>query len=107
MKKACKDCPWRKTSAKGWLGGQEPELFTSLIEMGEKLPCHKTLKGNVSLDEARNDDSIKHCYGALTTMKNSCKLSSNPEIAEQVKKVERDSNFFQFFGQFLNHHRGE
>jgi len=107
MKKACKDCPWRVNSAKGWLGGQEPELFTGLVEMGEKLPCHATMKGDLSLEDLKTDTKTRHCYGALTTMKNSCKLSSNPKIAEQVKKVERDSSFFSFFSQFLAHHRGK
>ena len=103
-KKPCKDCPWRKTSPKGWLGGQDPEVFTHTLQMGKTLPCHKTQDRDLTFDEIEKNDKVHHCRGALITMKNSCMLSRNEKIAELQKNINTDNNFFRTLNDFQEHH---
>jgi rubrerythrin len=103
-KKPCIDCPWRKTSLKGWLGDQDPQLFTDIIKSGSKLPCHKTQKKKMNLNELDNDDKILHCTGALITMKNNCLRSRNPKIAKLQNNISQDDNFFKNLNDFEKYH---
>lgn len=104
-KKPCPDCPWRKTSLKGWLGDQEPELFTDIIKSGSKLPCHKTQSKSMNLNELDKDDSVLHCTGALITMKNNCIRSRNPDIAKLQDKLKQDDEFFSKLSDFEKYHK--
>lgn len=104
-KKVCDDCPWRKNSLKGWLGDQDPELFTDIIKSGSKLPCHKTQKKQMNLNELDEDDSILHCRGSLITMKNNCIRSRNEKIAKLQDKIEQDPNFFKTLKDFEKYHK--
>ena len=85
--KPCKDCPWRKTSAKGWLGGQDIYVFTSTLNMGKPLPCHNTHDKDVSFEQIENSKNIKHCRGSLITMNNSFMVSKNPDVQKLQKDV--------------------
>lgn len=39
-KRPCSDCPFRRDSLHGWLGGYLPEMFTNAAHGEERMPCH-------------------------------------------------------------------
>jgi hypothetical protein len=37
----CKDCPWRRVAAPGWLGAvQTPESWVATAKSDDPVPCH-------------------------------------------------------------------
>lgn len=98
LKTPCSECPWRRKHPAGWLGGYEPEEFTSQIQFdGPPIPCHKTLGGS-------GKESI--CRGSLIYMKNQCKLPYHPEYPVGVMEdVQQDvEGIFQWPHEFLEYH---
>lgn len=81
MKNPCKQCPYRKESAPGYLGNlsYKPTEFLKGIEH-DVHECHLT----VNYEE--NDYSKANvCIGALQFMNNSAMLSKNNEVATMQK----------------------
>lgn len=76
----CKACPFRRSSAAGWLGGATPESFIVQISMDYPLPCHPT----ISYDEPRwlekweAQRTGKICAGSLVMAANMCKKPRDP-----------------------------
>lgn len=40
LTKACSDCPLRRDSLNGWLGGNTPEQYARLCHSDEVVECH-------------------------------------------------------------------
>ncbi len=40
LTKACSDCPLRRDSLNGWLGGATPEQYAGLCHSDEVVECH-------------------------------------------------------------------
>lgn len=90
-KHPCSECPWRKNSPKGWLGGNTVEDYAAPVQQGIPVPCHLNAhKG--------------YCAGAAITMKNSCTVPRDPAVAAEMDKVERSDAVFMFVGHFREHH---
>lgn len=106
-KKPCNECPFRRVSPAGWLGGYEPEEFTSQIQFdGPPLPCHKTIRQDETNDYAALPDYVSMCAGALIHMKNSCKAPYHEQYGDALSKIEADpENVFNWPHEFLNHHK--
>jgi len=45
--KACVDCPYKLTSAKGWLGGNDLKIYAEAINFDILLPCHRQMNKKV------------------------------------------------------------
>jgi hypothetical protein len=88
-KKPCSDCPFRRTSLKGWLGGMKPEFFTQFAHREGVYPCH-------TKDGAQ-------CAGMAVFRANICKAPRNKEalVVGQDKR-----NVFAWDDEFLKHHGG-
>lgn len=103
----CAECPWRKTSAPGWLGASTPEQFLAQAEAEIKMPCH------CAVDYERPDweeqsEVAPRCAGHAIYLRNRCKMPVEPGLAEFVRAVAQD--YGSVFGngqQFLEHHRGD
>ncbi len=39
-RRPCKECPWRRKSARGWLGADNPQGFLSTTLADTRMPCH-------------------------------------------------------------------
>lgn len=108
-KKPCRDCPWRRAHAPGWLGGYEPEWFTERVYKEVPINCHLTLN-NPSVEETAKDgeqaviEKFPLCAGSLIVQKNMCKLPRDPELAAAVAAVERSPDVFNHPVEFLHHH---
>lgn len=99
-------CPFRKTSLKGWLGGdKDPDDY--LLQLDFKiLACHSRVPYDENLTE---ELSAKHpCIGALQFMNNSAKKPrrGNTPLYKKVLESETSTNeeVFQWPHDFIKHH---
>ena len=105
-KKACNDCPFRKTATPGWLGSasHDPVAFLNSFGNGEThLPCHSLVDW-----EARNAQELAEdapvCRGAAIYLANHCKVPRDPSMAAAVDEVEPNDAFFRHASDFCQHH---
>ncbi len=107
MKAPCKECPFRRESAPGWLGAHESSTeIVGLVNADRAFPCHLAVNALVE-DGTEFSDAVQeahHCVGALAFMNNSCKLSRNPEIKAQQREVGRRPDCFAFPHELVQHH---
>jgi hypothetical protein len=82
----CSDCPWRRDSLNGWLGGASKEEWIQVAHGDQVVPCH-TLKG-------------AQCAGLAVYRANVAKLPYPPNL-----KLPKDKELvFAMPNQFLEHH---
>jgi hypothetical protein len=103
----CRECPWRTTSAKGWLGASTPLQFLAQAEAEIKMPCH------CAVDYEREDWEAQaaqapRCAGHAIYLRNRCKLPQEPGLAAFVAAVEPDrEKVFSRPDAFVEHHGGD
>lgn len=96
----CKECPWRRASAPGWLGNHTPGDFIALSEQGAHLPCHL----HVSYEDADWQEQAARapqCAGHAVYLANRCKLPSGDQI---VGKADHKLVFTRPH-EFVAHHK--
>lgn len=110
VSKVCNDCPFRRKSMAGWLGGSSPEGFIDCIQRDEPLPCHQTVdyddphwlaKWMLQRDNG-GKFSPKMCAGALIFMANKLQRPHVPGFPTLPRDVE---NVFSNSVEFVRHHR--
>ena len=80
----CSECPWRKESAQGWLGGHSPEFYADAVA-GNVIPaCH-------CKDFGPEDDRTAFCAGAASVMANACILPSEGEPGQKGARAMREA----------------
>ena len=95
--KMCAECPFRDTSAKGWLGPYDgPEQFIhGTLGEAEGMACHMTLNGR--------EADIKRCSGGLQCANKSFKLYRNPELRAAAEAVTMEEDSMRAH-QFIEYH---
>ena len=103
LKRPCRECPFRKASLKGYLGGDSydpeafinpllnrhelaPGVFVSVGDVGD-MACHMDIdnalehvRNEFDIDEPEVEDldrcgiKLQHCAGALHFLSTSCKM---------------------------------
>lgn len=97
-KEPCAECPWRKTSAQGYLGGYPPEMYADAVACNEVPACH--LK-----DNGPESDDTAMCAGALSVMANACISAwKTPGGDEARKEVGRRDDTFRHPRMFYEYH---
>jgi hypothetical protein len=103
----CRECPFRRASAPGYLGASsgDPWDFLESFAHGEAaLPCHL----QVNWDRADAQDQAacaKVCRGSLVMLKNECKLPRDPELVALMRSIEPDrETVFAHRNEFMLHH---
>lgn len=123
LKQPCKDCPFRRDSPKGWLGGERArQIADSLHEEngmggGSVFPCHKTVDYSDEDHEAgrtnRLQESNAYCAGAISVVEKECQqggpLPLPLQIAERMglydpTSMKIDDTTFDSFDEFVDHH---
>lgn len=103
-KEPCPKCPWRRTSAPGWLGSASPQEFLGATLAEAHMPCHSAL----DYEDPNWRDKLPttpHCAGSLVFLRNVCALPRDPDLAAKRAQVEGDhANVFSRPEQFLVHH---
>lgn len=106
-KKPCRECPYRKASAPGYLGecNYDPERFLLQLNNPDLHPCHLTINWEDYTEEEILE--AKTCIGALQFMNNSMMLSHSAKVREMQKQAGKNPDVFQFKHNFINHHKAE
>ena len=111
-KKPCSQCPFRRTSAKGWLGGLTPDEFKWLADSDSYMVCHKaanephpyTGAPGPGVDYSHPDHTLPQCAGRAIYWANQCKQPRDRTqgllmLPKDVKTV------FERPFEFLQHHK--
>lgn len=103
---ACTECPFRRNSAQGWLGNNDPETFTMQALRDESLGCHSTFNQELKREDwVKAEAKAPRCFGAMTLMRNECKLPRDYEMMALAKTIPQ--NFKDFFSnrlEFISYH---
>jgi hypothetical protein len=89
----CSDCPFRRDSIPGWLGGNTAEDFVMLAQGDASYPCH-TLRPK--------DAAGWQCAGLATFRANICKSPRDPDV---LRTRPNKTLVFSWPLEFMNHHR--
>lgn len=91
-KTPCNECPFRKNSHPGYLGGvyeNGQELHDMIMTLEKPFNCHKTIdKDVVSYDEVGSKE-YPICAGALMYMKKNAKRPKDKEMDNLVQDVDK------------------
>jgi hypothetical protein len=125
VKNPCGECPFRKKSLRGYIGGHEDviEIF-DLVSHDQKFPCH--VETNEILEQLEldvdDDDSLAptheqlfqqavseapFCTGALIFMNQTCKRSRDPSVRKLQDEAGTNAAVFSSPVDFLTHHRSK
>lgn len=100
-KKPCAECPFLRTSVRGWLGPWKPmELILSLSI--SSFPCHLTITDPPTED-------LRSCAGAAIFLNNKFEISRNPfnreaQLALKTIDQETKDSVFKRTDEFVNYH---
>lgn len=86
----CSDCPWRRDSIPGWLGGDTPEAWVHEAHSDNRVDCHVITN--------------QQCVGLAIYRANVCKSPRDPEALRQSPN--RDTVFASPV-EFIDHHQIE
>lgn len=101
----CKECPWRKNSLQGFLGGNSAEQYADHLQFNVIPECH--LHSTYEDDETGELVEGVLCAGALATSANACILPRYAEQAEAREVVGKREDCFQHHRDFFRYHMGE
>jgi hypothetical protein len=87
-KTPCSDCPMRRDSLPGWLGGATPEEYKLLAHSDEVVDCHVITN--------------QQCAGMAIYRANVVKRCEPPNLV-----LPKDHKLVFGFGEFLPHHNRE
>lgn len=78
----CSDCPWRRDSLNGWLGGHTPEEFLRIAHADTTYNCHAVTN--------------QQCAGMAVYRRNTCKSTRPPMLTLPADHATVFSNRMQF-----------
>jgi hypothetical protein len=97
----CAECPWRKDSLKGYLGGHPVELYTDAVAENEIPSCHQQ-------DFGPDDPRSSMCAGALAVAANACiEPHKTSGAIEAKRRVGRRDDVFAHPKFFYEYHSGK
>ena len=108
----CKECPFRKTSAPGWLGPNtgSPEKFVDSTEYNI-LHCHMKVDNEKFKGKALERAIIENpCVGAIQFLNNSLKLPRGAREPGPYQEImagpasKKNPDVFQWRHEFVQHH---
>jgi hypothetical protein len=104
--KPCKQCPFKRTSAQGYLGENRTEDFVQAA-MGEgKMPCHSTVDYTDPqwLSKFLDGKRGTQCKGRAIFQANNCKLPRDQEVL----RLKSDRKLvFSTSREFTEHHSNQ
>lgn len=105
-KKPCKECPFRKESARTWLGPWTVREIFDHVHGEGGFGCHMDaavqLKKNPTDDELA--DRVHVCVGSLQHASKSCKSYRDPELDRMRLAVGKDDDNILGYAEFVEHH---
>lgn len=104
-KAPCAECPFRRTSTRGWLGADDPEHFVQVSAGGSDLPCHMDIDYTKKDWLEKQEPDAPLCVGSLQFQNNWMSLSRLPHVAEAQREVGDNPRVFDNPEEFLIHHK--
>lgn len=105
--KPCDQCPFRRESAPGWLGGLSADEFKWLADSDTVMPCHKASQdehGHGGVDYVNPDPTLPQCAGRAIYWANQCKRPRDATIGLLTLPKDTET-VFQWPHQFVEHHK--
>lgn len=104
-KEPCKECPFLRGSAPGYLGASTPEEFMQQVRTEHSMPCHMTVDYEDAGWQEQLETTAKRCRGSLVFLKNNCKLPREPDYSAAVQETTANRTaVFSNAQEFLEHH---
>lgn len=97
--KPCRQCPWRRVSAPGWLGGNTAETYADIVQGNEIPACHME-------DHGQKSSRTAFCAGALACSANAAILPRGKAEIDARNAVGRNPDVFTRPAEFYAHHTG-
>jgi hypothetical protein len=107
MKQPCKECPFRKTSAPGYLGANtgKPHVFLNCMTL-HPIPCHMQVEedewDDVHIVAGKSWENT--CIGSLQFLKNTASLPYQRAYAALRDEAGRNTDVFETRHEFIEHH---
>src|SRR5579862_6948711 len=80
-RKPCAECPFRRKSLPGWLGGLTPDEFRWLANSEARMPCHSAAHGKgIGIDYRNPDPALPQCAGRAIYWANQLKRARTDEL---------------------------
>jgi len=99
LKEPCVECPFRKDSAAGWLGGETVQDTFQHVNNEGDFACHMT--------RHKAKKEMSRCRGSLLFLKKACKMPQfNPDLAQALKTIgsDVDKSYILSVPEFYKHH---
>jgi hypothetical protein len=90
----CRECPWRRKAAPGWLGPHTAEEWASMAHGEGFIACHLTIK------DENDPAAMTQCSGSAIFRGNVCKL---PRSGAATLPSDR-TTVFSSNAEFVAHH---
>jgi hypothetical protein len=95
----CKECPFRKKSLPGFLGGHPLEPYRQPPSVGMPTSCHCT-------DHGADDERTGFCAGSLAVIANDPDVQPLLEYKEACERVGPREDCFDSLEDFARYHEG-
>lgn len=97
----CKECPFRKNSAPGWLGPWPDAATLHLHIVAERdFACHMTMGDD---DEDELPEDTRRCTGAIMYATKSAKRFVDPVLRKEQQEHQPTEEIMNLF-EFKEHH---
>lgn len=96
-KTPCNECPWRKDSVQGYLGGYDPQWYADVVQDNQVPSCHLR-------DHGPENPETAYCVGALHTAANGCIMPSDAREREARNQVGANPDCFGHPSLFYAYH---
>lgn len=113
----CHECPFKRNSAPGYLGGNNLMAFLADALSDESVPCHIEFSRNVAHEGGSKnlaqprmveiDATTLRCRGAATMQRNQLKQPRDVEAAARLRQVPLSPECFTWNDEFILYHAAE
>ncbi len=110
LRKPCNDCPFRKNSLKGWLGGVSVQETIQIAHSEYDFQCHKTRVSEEDYEHEEDyleaEEKIQHCVGRLLYAAKNFKMFRRKDLQELTDELEKENSMDNIlnFKEFKEHH---
>lgn len=102
----CRECPWRRVSAPGWLGPHSAEHWVEMAHGDGQIACHMTIPPD-SDDDNPDIASMTTCSGSAIFRRNVCKSPRTLRGLPEYQLPDDREAVFGWNNEFLAHHTRE
>jgi len=105
LKTPCRECPFRKDSAPGWLGSYTPQEVMEVVVNDGPFLCHSRV--DYDDDDWDDEDALavhEECAGSMIFARRLCKLSRDREKSRGQMQVDKDFPILFPAAEFIQHH---